>query len=141
MGVGASAGVETSGAVAAVKSVLHDIRQLARTKGGLLAAILCFLPVGTGAAQGVLTQAKVAEYWRAGDHEVALMQGVLAGVVTAAGCFVGGWLADRFKPRPAYAGIGIGLSLGASRFGGERLLRLTGGAMSLAGAALLFGML
>jgi len=39
------------------------------------------------------------------------------------------------------AGIGIGLSLGAPKSGGERLLRLTGGAMSLAGAGLLFGVL
>ena len=94
----------------AVRSVWGDLKALAATKGGVLAAVLCFLPVGTGAAQGVLTQADVAKYWGASDTEVALLQGVLAGVVTAAGCFVGGWLSDRMQPRNAYAAIGIGLA-------------------------------
>jgi len=91
----------------AVRGVVTDIAALVRTPGGLLAATLCFVPVGTGAAQGVLTQASVAGEWGAGDHEVALMQGVLAGVITAIGCFGGGWIADRLGPKPAYAAIGL----------------------------------
>lgn len=98
------------GPLAAVAGVVGDLRDMARTRGGLLSAFLCFLPVGTGAAQGVLTQAAVAAHWGAGDTEVALLQGVGAGVVTAVGCFGGGWLCDRMPPRTAYAGIGIGLA-------------------------------
>ena len=59
------------------------------------------MPVGTGAAQGVLTQAKVAAFWGAGDTEVALMQGLGAGFVTAIGCFAGGYVCERFHPRTA----------------------------------------
>ena len=97
--------------LSAFRGVFDDIRALAKTRGGLLAAWLCFLPVGTGAGQGALTQAKVAEYWGAGDTEVAWVQGFLAAFVTAAGCFVGGWVCDRMHPRTAYAGIGVGLAV------------------------------
>jgi MFS family permease len=92
---------------AAFLSVFQDIRALAGTRGGLLAAWLCFLPVGCGAAQVVLTQAEVAKFWGAGDTEVALLQGMAAGVITAIGCFAGGWLSDRMHPRTAYALIGL----------------------------------
>ena len=98
------------GAVGAVKSVAGDLWKMVKTRGGLLSAFLCVLPIGTGAAAGTLTQAEVAAHWGAGATEVALLQGVLAGVITAAGCFVGGWLCDRFHPRTAYAGIGVALA-------------------------------
>lgn len=99
------------GPLAAVRGVFRDIGELAKTKGGLLAALLCFMPIGTGAATGVLTQASVAGRWGAGDTEVALLQGVVAGLVTTVGCFGGGWLCDRFHPRTAYAGIGVLLAI------------------------------
>ncbi len=99
------------GAMGAVRSVLGDIKALAKARGGLLAALLCFLPIGTGAGQGVLTQAAVAGVWGASDTEVALVQGVFAGVVLAVGCFAGGWLCDRLQPRTAYAAIGLALAV------------------------------
>jgi PAT family beta-lactamase induction signal transducer AmpG len=101
---------EAGGPVAAVKQVVRELWAMLRTKGGLLAAILCVLPIGTGAAQGALTQAKVAAFWGAGASQVALMQGLFAGIVTAVGCFAGGYLCQRFPPRAAYAGIGLALA-------------------------------
>jgi MFS transporter, PAT family, beta-lactamase induction signal transducer AmpG len=98
------------GAFGAVRSVFADIKELARARGGLLAALLCFLPIGTGAGQGVLTQASVAAVWGASDTEVALVQGLFAGVITAIGCFAGGWVCDRLQPRTAYASIGLALA-------------------------------
>jgi hypothetical protein len=95
----------------AVKAVVRDLKVMLKTKGGLLSAILCVLPVGTGAAQTVLTQAEVAGFWGAGAREVELLQGLSAGFVTAIGCFAGGWVCHRFAPRTAYACIGIGLAL------------------------------
>lgn len=95
------------GPIAAVRAVFADIRAMAGTKGGLQAALLCFLPIGTGAASGVLTQASVAARWGAHDNEVALLQGFVAGGVTTLGCFGGGWLCQRFHPRVAYAAIGL----------------------------------
>lgn len=95
------------GAWAGVRGVVHDLRAMLKTKGGLLSALLCVLPIGTGAAQAVLTQAEVAERWGAGPSEVGLVQGAVAGIVTAAGCFVGGYLCQRVKPRTAYLLIGM----------------------------------
>ncbi|HSQ65963.1 MAG TPA: MFS transporter [Polyangiaceae bacterium] len=107
------------GALAATKSVVRDLWEMIRTKGGLLAAILCVLPVGTGAASGVLTQAKVAAAWHAGEDEVALVQGLLAGLVTTVGCFAGGWLCHRMRPRTAYATIGLVLAVIAAGMAGS----------------------
>ena len=93
--------------LAAVKGVVRDLKLMLRTKGGLLAAILCIMPVGTGAAQAVLTQAEVAAYWGAGQREVQLLQGLFVGAITAAGCFAGGWLCNRIRPQVAYSIIGV----------------------------------
>lgn len=95
------------GVVGALGSVWGDLRGLARTQGGLLAAILCFLPVGTGTASGALTQAAVAGQWGAKENHVAVLQGVLGGVVMAVGSLAGGRLCDRVAPRVAYAGVGL----------------------------------
>ncbi len=105
---------ESEGVGAAVRDVVRDLVSMLKTKGGLASAILCVMPVGTGAAQGVLTQAKVAAFWGAGDTEVALMQGLVAGFVTAIGCFAGGYVCERFHPRTAYAGIGVALGIVAT---------------------------
>ncbi|MDB4947061.1 MAG: hypothetical protein JWP97_6595 [Labilithrix sp.] len=102
--------VHHQGPAAAVKGVVKDLKLMLKTKGGLLAAILCILPVGTGAAQAVLTQADVAIFWGAGQHEVELLQGLLSGFVTALGCFAGGWVCNRMRPLYAYPAIGLGLA-------------------------------
>ena len=100
-------------AAAAMKQVFQDIAGMAKTQGGVLSSLLCFLPIGTGAAQGVLTQADVAAVWGAGDSEVALVQGWLNGIVTVVGCFAGGWLCNRYAPRVVYAWIGLALAVTA----------------------------
>jgi len=108
---------KAGGAAAAVKQVARDLWAMLRTKGGLLSAVLCVLPIGTGAAQGVLTQAKVAAVWGAGAEQVALVQGLLSGLVTAVGCFAGGALCQRLRPRTAYAGVGLALAAVAVAMG------------------------
>lgn len=96
----------SAGVGGAVVEVFKDIGRLARTKGGILAAVICFMPLGTGAAQGTLAQAEVAAQWGATELHVAWVQGYTAAAVTAAGCFAGGYLCDRVHPRRAYLGIG-----------------------------------
>lgn len=87
---------------AAVRGVVRDLGALGRSKGGIIVTLLCFLPFGTGAGQGVLTQAAVAGRWGAGAFEVALVQGYTGSVVTAAGCLAGGWIATKLPARRAY---------------------------------------
>ncbi len=94
----------------AVRGVVVQLREMMQTPGGRLAGLLCFLPISTGAAQGLLAQEGVAAYWHAGAKDVAMIQGFGAGVITAFGCFIGGWLCDRFHPRLAYAGIGAAMA-------------------------------
>lgn len=94
----------------AVRGVIHDLATMLRTKAGLQSAVLCVLPVGTGAAQGILAQDAIAKYWGAGSDSVALTHGLLSGAVTTTGCFIGGYLCRRFQPRAAYAGIGLMLA-------------------------------
>ncbi len=114
---GVAAHARPGSALGAVKQVARDLGAMLRTRGGLLAAILCVLPVGTGAAQGVLTQAQVAAVWGAGAEQVALVQGLLSGLVMSVGCFAGGALCQRFPPRKAYAGVGLALAAVAVAMG------------------------
>lgn len=107
--VDAHAGAHPS-PVAAVKEVAGGLWQMVKTRIGFLSALLCVLPVGTGAAQGPLAQAEVAAFWGAGANEVATVQGLLAGLVTAIGSFSGAWLLARLNPRATYATFGLGLA-------------------------------
>jgi MFS transporter, PAT family, beta-lactamase induction signal transducer AmpG len=93
-------------AVTAVRAVVQDLKLMLKTQGGLSAAVLCFLPVGTGALQAVLSQEKVAAVWGAGVNDVALLQGFGSGLITAVGCFVGGAVCTRLHPRVAYSLFG-----------------------------------
>jgi len=95
----------TRGAWAAVRRVAGDVARLARTRRGIAVATLCFLPFGTGAALSVLAQADVAKRWGADAGDVALVQGYVASIVTAAGCFAGGWVCSRMRPVPAYVAM------------------------------------
>jgi PAT family beta-lactamase induction signal transducer AmpG len=90
----------------ALRNVGTDLWSVIRSPGGILCAVLCFVPVGTGAASGVLTQAEVAAHWGAGESEVALVQGILTGVIAMVGCIAGGAVCARMKARTAYVVFG-----------------------------------
>ena len=91
----------------AVRAVSTSLWTMVKTRDGFLTAFLCMLPVATGAAQGTLTQATVAEHWGAGAGDVELVQGLMAGFITALGCFGGGWVCHRMNARKAYSIFGI----------------------------------
>jgi len=82
-----------------------DLWSVARARVGLLALILCFLPIGSGAASNLWSA--VADDWRASADAVALVNGVLGGVVSAIGCLAGGWICDRMNRKGAYALYGV----------------------------------
>ena len=99
--------IQRTGSVfGAVKEVARDLWGVLSSRAGLNAAILCFLPIGTGAAAGVLAQAEVAAVWGAGESEVGAVNGVAAGFVAAFGCILGGQLCARWPSRAVYAGVG-----------------------------------
>ena len=83
-----------------LRHVLHDLWQVVRSRPGMLALLIVFLPIGTGAASNLW--AAVADDWHASANTVALVTGVLGGIVSMAGCLVGGYLCDRMDRKTAY---------------------------------------
>ncbi len=83
-----------------LRNVLNDLWQVARSRAGTLALLIVFLPIGTGAASNLW--AAVADDWHASANTVALVTGVLGGVVSMAGCLIGGYLCDRMNRKSAY---------------------------------------
>ena len=92
--------------------VAGDLWSVAKSRTGALALLICFLPIGTGAASGLWSA--VADDWHASADTVALVTGVASGLVSAAGCFIGGWLCDRMDRKGAYALFGVLLALCAT---------------------------
>jgi MFS transporter, PAT family, beta-lactamase induction signal transducer AmpG len=74
----------------------------------LLITILVCSPIGAGAMNNVW--AAVAPDWHASADMVALVTGVLNGVVAAVGCVVGGWIADRVGFWWTYFSSGIAIA-------------------------------
>ncbi|HTQ01522.1 MAG TPA: MFS transporter [Casimicrobiaceae bacterium] len=90
-------------------SVLRDLWSVAKSRSGALALLICFLPLGTGAASGLWSA--VADDWHASADTVALVTGVASGFVSAAGCFIGGWICDRMDRKYAYGLFGVALAV------------------------------
>ena len=93
------------GAVQGVKFVAGDLWKLARARMGFMALFLCFLPIGSGAASGLWSA--VARDWRASANTVAMVTGVMGGIVMAIGSLAGGWICDRMNRKAAYAAYGV----------------------------------
>jgi MFS transporter, PAT family, beta-lactamase induction signal transducer AmpG len=86
-------------------SILKDLWLVARSHIGFLALLLVFLPIGTGAASNLWSA--VADSWSATGDTVALVNGAFGGIVSAAGCIIGGYLSDRMDRKTAYGLYGL----------------------------------
>jgi PAT family beta-lactamase induction signal transducer AmpG len=91
--------------LATLRGLGRDLWQVARSRGGSLALLICFLPIGTGAASNLW--AGVADDWHASADTVALVTGVFGGIASMIGCLGGGYLADRMNRKVAYALYGV----------------------------------
>ena len=90
-------------------AVLRDLWQVTRSRAGYLALLICFLPIGSGAASNLW--AAVADDWHATASTVALVTGVFSGIVSAIGCLAGGYGSDRLDRKTAYALYGFLMAL------------------------------
>jgi PAT family beta-lactamase induction signal transducer AmpG len=93
------------------KSILHevavmgkDIFAMLKVPLTLFAILLLIAPIGTGAAANVWSA--IAQDWKTDADTVALVTGILSGLVSAVGCVVGGYLADKKGVWFAYLGSG-----------------------------------
>ena len=86
-------------------AVLKDLWQVVRARAGVLALLICFLPIGSGAASNLWSA--VADDWHASANTVALATGVFSGIVSALGCVFGGYGADRMDRKTAYILYGL----------------------------------
>jgi MFS family permease len=89
-------------------NVGRECWEVVRTRMGFLALFIMLLPIGVGAAQNLWSA--VANDWHASADAVALVNGVLGGVISMFGCVAGGFLSDHMDRKAAYCVFGIVLA-------------------------------
>ncbi|MFL6699076.1 MAG: MFS transporter [Vitreoscilla sp.] len=104
------------GVAANLRAIGSDLWDLLRSRIGILALLICLLPIGSGAAQNLWSP--IAGEWHASADVVAFVTGAMSGLISAAGCLAGGWLCDRMDRKLAYclfglvvAAVAIGMAL------------------------------
>ncbi|HEX4051902.1 MAG TPA: MFS transporter [Steroidobacteraceae bacterium] len=93
----------------------RDVWSVARSRTGFLAALLVFMPLGTAAASNLWSA--IAGDWHADADTVALVNGLLSGLITAGGCLVGGYLFDLMNRKAGYVLSGLTLAACALAMG------------------------
>jgi MFS transporter, PAT family, beta-lactamase induction signal transducer AmpG len=94
-----------------LRAIARDLWELLRSRVGILALLICLLPIGSGSAQNLWSP--IAAEWHASANVVAFVTGAMSGVVSAFGCLAGGWLCDRLDRRTAYVLFGFLLAVTA----------------------------
>jgi MFS family permease len=87
-----------------LRALGRDFAGLVRCRRALFIAVLVASPIGVGAASQLWSA--VASDWQASPATVALVTGTLAGIVSAVGCVIGGWLCDRVGRFSVFFGSG-----------------------------------
>ncbi len=92
-----------------IMNIVRELWLTVRSRAGLLAIIVLFLPMSTGAASGLFSA--IAGDWHASADAVALSNGAWSGVVSGIGCLLGGYFADKIDRKWSYALFGLGQAL------------------------------
>ena len=82
-----------------------DLLSMIKVPVTLFAIILVLVPIGTGAMANLWSA--MAEDWKVDADTVALITGLLSGLISSLGCVAGGYLADRRGIWFAYLGSGV----------------------------------
>ncbi len=98
-------GLKAESAFKTINNVFYDVWHTIKTKLGVLAMLLCLLPLGTGAASNIFSA--IATDWKAGGDAVALVVGVIGGFASIAGCLIGGWVCDKMNRQIAFLTMGL----------------------------------
>jgi Na+/melibiose symporter-like transporter len=89
--------------------VFKEVWAMLRTRRGLVAIALVFLPIGSAAAQGIFS-GQIATDWGASAGLIATTSGFAAGIAATVGCLFGGWMSDALGRRNAYMLAGVVLA-------------------------------
>jgi len=84
-----------------MRALGKDLKTIALSRAGILGVIICLSPIGAGAAANYF--GPNADAWGASANVVALVTGVLGGLVMAGGAVAGGRLSDRIGRLYGYA--------------------------------------
>ncbi len=88
----------------ALRGLGLDLIRMIRIPVVLFVMIMLLLPIGTGAASNLWSA--IAGDWKTSADTVALITGILSGLVSATGSITGGYIADRWGNWVAYLGSG-----------------------------------
>jgi MFS transporter, PAT family, beta-lactamase induction signal transducer AmpG len=99
-----------------MRKMLREMWKTAKSRPGWTGMLFCISPVGTAALLNYFSG--MAKQFHAQTWTVALVNGALNGLITAAGSLIGGWICDRMDRKLAYllsgaltALVGIGMAL------------------------------
>ena len=101
------------------RSIVADIKELIKSPVAIFTTIMITTPIGAGAAAYIWSS--VGKDWNVSSDTVALVTGLLSGIVTAIGCVFGGWVADKLGRWWAFFGSGglmalVSLGMAVSSF-------------------------
>jgi PAT family beta-lactamase induction signal transducer AmpG len=82
-----------------------DIITMLKIPVVLFVIIMICMPIGTGAASNLWSA--IAVDWKTDADTVALITGIISGLISAVGCIAGGFIADRWGNWKSYLGFGI----------------------------------
>ncbi len=88
-----------------IRNLNKDIWTVVKSRMGFLALFLCFLPIGSGAGSNLWSS--ISNDWKASADTVALVVGVVGGLLSAFGCLVGGWICDQMDRKKGYILFGM----------------------------------
>jgi MFS family permease len=84
-----------------LSGMVHDLRDLLKSRRTWLGLLFFLSPVGTAAVNNLISG--VGQDYHASGSEVAWITGMAGGLLSAGGCFIGGIVADRMSRMKAYA--------------------------------------
>lgn len=100
---------KSHGVLDGFRDVAMDIWSILASRNGVFAVVLCFMPIGAGAAANLF--AAMAKDWNASVNVVGFSNGIGSGLGAIAGCLAGGKLSDAMNRRNAYAASGVILAV------------------------------
>jgi PAT family beta-lactamase induction signal transducer AmpG len=84
-----------------IRGMGRDLRELLRSGRTWLGLAFFLSPVGTAAVSNLITG--VGQDYHASGNEVAVVTGFAGGLLSAFGCYIGGFVADKMNRMVAYA--------------------------------------